>query len=244
MAEQSGATDSIHPPYPSASVVRRKWLEAAVLPAALLALCAFWRWGPFSGMLDEQSLERWAAALRELPLAPLAALAGFFVGGLVMLPVVLLIGAMGMIFGPWLGAAYALGGALSSALAAYGLGLAAGHSTLARFSGGKTGRLSREMTDHGVATIIVLRLLPVAPFTLINLAAGASRFRLRSFALGTFLGMIPVILAVTVFADRLRQIWREPSGEHFAAAGGVLLALGLTVWLLGRLHGRGRRSPA
>jgi phospholipase D1/2 len=244
MAEQGVATGLEHPPFPPATPGPRKWLKAAVLPAALLALCAFWRWGPLSGMLDEQSLERWAAALRELPLAPVAALAGFFVGGLVMLPVVLLIGAMGLIFGPWLGAVYALGGALSSALAAYGLGFAAGHSTLARFSGGKAGRLSREMADHGVATIVVLRLLPVAPFTLINLVAGASRFRIGCFAVGTLLGMIPVILAITVFADRLRRIWREPNVEHFVVAGGALLALLLATWLLGRLHKRGRQPLA
>ncbi|BEQ14130.1 hypothetical protein FAK_11960 [Desulfoferula mesophila] len=197
-----------------------------------------------SGMLDEQSLERWAAAMRELPLAPLAALAVFFVGGLVMLPVVLLIGAMGMIFGPWLGAVYALGGALSSALAAYGLGLVAGHYTLDRFSGGKAGRLSSELADHGVATIVVLRLLPVAPFTLINLVAGASRFRLGCFAVGTLLGMIPVVLAITVFAHRLGHIWREPDLEHFAVAGGALLALGLAVWLCRRLHTRARHPLA
>ncbi|MBU4603932.1 MAG: VTT domain-containing protein, partial [Proteobacteria bacterium] len=149
-------------------------------------------------------------------------------------PVVLLIGVTGMVFGPWLGAAYALAGALTSALAVYGLGFAAGHKTLARFSGGKIGKVSQKMADHGLAAIIVLRVLPVAPFTLINLAAGASRFRLWCFAVGTILGMIPVTLAITVFADRLRRIWRDPNWPDLAVAAGVLVALGLFTWLLKR----------
>lgn len=215
----------------------RRWLKAAIIPAVVLALCAFWRWGPFSGLLDEHSLERWAASVREVPLAPLAALGCFLVGCLVMLPVVLLIGATGMVFGPWLGAAYALAGALCGSMAAYGLGFMAGHSTLAKFSGGRVGKVSQKMADHGLASVILLRVLPVAPFTLINLAAGASRFRLMYFVVGTILGMIPVTLAITVFADRLHHIWREPHWENLAVAVGALLALGLVAWLLKRhLH--------
>lgn len=214
----------------------RPWLKAAIVPAVLLCLCAFWRWGPLSGLLDEQCLDRWAATVREVPLAPLVAMAGFLLGGLVMLPVVLLIGATGMIYGPWLGAAYALSGALFSALVVYGLGFATGHSALARVTGSKIGQVSQKMSDHAVATIILLRVLPVAPFTIINLAAGASRFKISCFVLGTILGMIPVILAITVFADRLRRLWREPSGEHLVVAVGALLALALITWLLRRKH--------
>ncbi|MCF8040683.1 MAG: VTT domain-containing protein [Desulfarculaceae bacterium] len=234
MAHQTPQPDSEHPLLPQHVHGWRSWLKAAVIPALLLALCAFWRWGPLNGLLDEHSLDRLAATVQGMPLAPLAALGGFLVGGLVMLPVVLLIGATGMIFGPWLGAAYALAGALISALALYGLGFAAGHKTLAKFSGGKIGKVSQKMADHGVTTIIILRVLPVAPFTLINLAAGASRVRILSFAVGTLLGMIPVTLAITVFADRLRRIWQDPHWEDLAVAAGVLIALGLFTWLLKR----------
>ena len=243
MADQTPRADSEPQALPQPGHGWRRWLKAAIIPAILLALCAFWRWGPLSGLMDEHSLDRLAVTVRGLPLAPLAALGGFLLGGLVMLPVVLLIGATGMIFGPWLGAAYALAGALLSALAVYGLGFAAGHSTLARFSGGKIGKLSQKMADHGLAAIIILRVLPVAPFTLINLAAGASRFRLVYFAVGTILGMIPVTLAITVFADRLRRVWRDPNLGDMAVAAGALVALGLFTWLLKRWL-KSRRHPS
>lgn len=242
LADQTPQADSGPQAAPRPGRDWRRWLKMAIIPAVLLALCAFWRWGPFSGLLDEQSLDRLAAAARGVPLAPLAALAGFLVGGLVMLPVVLLIGVTGMVFGPWLGAAYALAGALTSALAVYGLGFAAGHKTLSKFSGGRIGKVSQKMADHGITAIIVLRVLPVAPFTLINLAAGASRFPLWCFAVGTILGMIPVTLAITVFADRLRRIWRDPNWPDLAVAAGVLVALGLFTWLLKRRLKR-RRQP-
>ncbi len=219
----------------------RRCLKAAILPALILALCAFWRWGPFHGLLDEQSLHRWAALAQGLPLAPLAALACFFAGCLVMLPVVLLIGATGLIFGPWLGAAYALAGAVLSSLAAYGLGFWAGQNTLSKFAGGRVGAVGHKIADHGIATVILLRVLPVAPFTLINLAAGASRLCFRYFVAGTILGMIPVTLAITVFADRLRHIWQEPLWADLAVAVGALVGLALATWLLRRhLHHRQR----
>lgn len=222
----------------------RRCLKAAIVPAVLLSLCAFWRWGPLSGMLDEHSLHRWAAQVQGLPLAPLLALVCFFAGCLVMLPVVLLIGATGMIFGPWLGAAYALTGALLSSVAAYGLGFLAGHDTLSKFTGGKIGKVSQKMADHGIATVILLRVLPVAPFTLINLAAGASRLRLMYFVVGTILGMIPVTLAITVFADRLRYIWHQPLWEDLALAVGALVLLALASWLLKRLLHRKHKHDA
>jgi uncharacterized membrane protein YdjX (TVP38/TMEM64 family) len=69
-------------------------------------------------------------------------------------------------------------------------------------------------------------MVPVAPFSLINLAAGAIRIRLGDFLAGTVLGMAPGMAALTVFGDRIEALLRDPSPGRIAL---LLLALGLVV---------------
>jgi uncharacterized membrane protein YdjX (TVP38/TMEM64 family) len=61
-----------------------------------------------------------------------------------------------------------------------------------------------------------VRILPVAPFTLVNMVAGASHLRPRDFLIGTALGMLPGIVAVVLFSDRLAAAVFEPTAGNFA----------------------------
>jgi uncharacterized membrane protein YdjX (TVP38/TMEM64 family) len=58
-------------------------------------------------------------------------------------------------------------------------------------------------------TMITVRIVPVAPFTVINIVAGASHIKFRDYFWGTLLGMFPGILALAA------------AGEGF---GGILFA--------------------
>ena len=58
--------------------------------------------------------------------------------------------------------------------------------------------------------MVVVRIVPVAPFTVINLIAGASHIRFRDFVLGTLFGMTPGILGVTLLTDRVEAPLRSP----------------------------------
>ena len=49
-----------------------------------------------------------------------------------------------------------------------------------------------------------LRLIPIAPFTIVNLVAGISGVRLRDFLVGTLIGMGPGILLICLSVDRAR----------------------------------------
>ena len=47
------------------------------------------------------------------------------------------------------------------------------------------------MEERGLNYLLFLRLVPVFPFFLINLAAGLTRLPLRTFVIGTMVGIIP-----------------------------------------------------
>lgn len=99
--------------------------------------------------------------------------------------------ASGAIFGSVMGTVYAniaatIGATLAFLVTRYLLR----DVVLTRF-GGKLEGINRELESRGFNYLLFLRLVPVFPFFLINLAAGLTRLPLRTFFVGTMLGIIP-----------------------------------------------------
>jgi uncharacterized membrane protein YdjX (TVP38/TMEM64 family) len=161
--------------------------------------------------------------------------------------VTLLVVVTVLVTGPWLGFAMALAGSVLSALLSFWIGAAVGRKPLRRLAGGPINKLSRGLARRGLLTIITLRIVPVAPFTVINMVAGASHIRLRDFALGTLVGMVPGILAIALFTDRVAATVRKPELPEFAVlaavAGGIAVgAWSLRHWVLRRRRLSGQRT--
>ena len=94
-----------------------------------------------------------------------------------------------------------------------------------RFAGRRVNAVSRRLSQHGLWAMTLLRLLPIAPFSVVNLVAGASEMRLRDFLLGSLLGMLPghraddrcsAIGSAPGCAGRTPPIWRSWSGLTLA----------------------------
>jgi uncharacterized membrane protein YdjX (TVP38/TMEM64 family) len=98
--------------------------------------------------------------------------------------------ASGFLFGPWLGAIYALIGATIGATAVF-LAARAGLAGLAERTGPRVQRLRNGFREDALSYLLVLRLVPIFPFWLVNLVAGASGMSLLVYIVATFFGMIP-----------------------------------------------------
>jgi phospholipase D1/2 len=147
-------------------------------------------------------------------------------------PITVLIVATSVAFGPLLGFTYSLLGCLMSAMLTYGIGSFMGRDTVRRFAGARVGRLSHRIARHGMTAILIVRILPVAPFTVVNVMAGASEVRFRDFILATFLGMLPGLLVMTFFGDRLESAIRDPKAESFMILVALVVVLVLVMaWL-------------
>lgn len=211
--------------------LRRGILRFGGVLITLLALAALWRWGPLSSLADVATLESWGAALREHWVGTLGVLAAYVVGSLVMAPVTALIAATGLLYGPVSGLLVAAAGSLLGALVGYAAGAALGRRQVRRLAGTRLDRLNRQLARRGVLSMAVLRLLPVAPFTVINLAAGASHIRFRDFLFGTVLGMAPGITGMTLFAGQLGRLLKRPDLVNFALLAALLLMIaGFAYW--------------
>lgn len=214
------------------TMLRKSLIRLAVVLAALLGLAVLWRWGPLSQLADADTLAAWSRSLRGQWTTTAALLAAYAVSGVLMFPVLILIVATGLILGPAAGLPVAAAGSLLSAVIGYGLGMILGRKTLERLSGGRLSRLSRQLARRGLLSVTLVRLLPLAPFTLVNMAAGASHISFRDFILGTALGMAPGIVAITLFSGQVREVIRAPDPLNIGLLVAILLAIALAgVWL-------------
>jgi phospholipase D1/2 len=206
---------------------------ASVLIVALL-IAATWRWTPLSEWIDLNAGIDRLGSLRGTWTAPLVVTVIYIVAGLMIFPVTLLIVATGVAFGATYGFAYALLGAELSALVTYAIGQYLGHDAVRSLSNRWVSRVSRRLAQQGLLAIITLRVVPVAPFSVINLVAGASHIRFRDFALGTLLGMAPGILALTVFSDQVVAAIAAPETVRLASLLLLAVVIGAGTWWLSR----------
>ena len=85
----------------------------------------------------------------------------------------------------------------------------------------------------------VVRVLPIAPFTIVNMVAGSTHISARDFLIGTAIGMGPGILAIMIFEGGLEKLIREPGWEGIAVLSLALLGAVSTLvfgkrWLMKR----------
>jgi uncharacterized membrane protein YdjX (TVP38/TMEM64 family) len=155
-----------------------------------------------------------------------------------MLPVNVMILATALTFSPLVSFVYSLLGSVVSGVATYGIGRVLGRDAIERFGGLRLKRWNRNLARHGVLAVAALRLLPIAPYGVVNLMAGASAVGLRQYTLGTALGMTPGILALTVFGRQLGAVIEKPGAKSFGLLGVLVVGLGFAALGLRRLARR------
>jgi len=195
------------------------------------------------GVDSERTLEGWLGAARgpwSLPVAVAAFAALAFVGT----PQIVLIAAAVVAFGPMTGALYSWVGTMVSSGVGFYLGRTAGARALERISGEGVLRFMRLVGENGFLASLIVRLVPSAPFIVVNMAAGVTPMRVSHFLAGTGLGIIPKI-ALTAFAGAsIVQMTRGEIQGHWVellAVAAIWLAIG---WFAQRWLGRrGRNDP-
>jgi uncharacterized membrane protein YdjX (TVP38/TMEM64 family) len=132
---------------------------------------------------------------------PGAAVAIAVVGGLllsVLVPRTAITLACGALLGPATGAATALAAAVLAAIATYYAGRWVGRGALTARSGGRLDRLDGWLNRRGLAAVLLVRFLPLAPFGLIGYAYGTTTVCRKRYLLGTTLASIPSAITYAV----------------------------------------------
>jgi phospholipase D1/2 len=204
----------------------------------LLLLCfsvvALWRWSALSESLDVDAVSQWLDSLKSNPHAPYIVIGAFLIGSQIMFPITALILASAYVFGPWQGFVYGMVGSVSGALLTYSIGYFLGHDTFRYLAGRRFEALDRALREKGMTAVLTTHLIPIGPFTIVNLAAGVVHVRLWDFFLGCTLGLFPGVALTAVFEHQLEHAFRNPETLT------LLLLLVLTGLIVAGLLG-GRR---
>jgi uncharacterized membrane protein YdjX (TVP38/TMEM64 family) len=207
---------------------------AAVLAAVLVLARALSVESHAGGWLDAARGAGPAGVLLHAALYVLAALLG--------LPVSPLTVAAGAAYGPLLGAALGAPAATAGACCAFLVGrpVARDPDALAR-GDGRVARAARAIGRGGVRLVVLLRVAPVVPFSILNFAFGATPTRLSAFALGSLLGSTPSQLGYALLGTVLA--WplgpARTRAELALVAGAALLTLIGTAGAIRVLRRRG-----
>jgi phosphatidylserine/phosphatidylglycerophosphate/cardiolipin synthase-like enzyme/uncharacterized membrane protein YdjX (TVP38/TMEM64 family) len=224
---------------------RDRLVGIAAFILVLAVLAAAWRFSPLHLWLNLEALIDLGDRIDEMPMTPLMVLGAYVLAGLLVMPVMLVITVTGIVFGPLVGGVYALAGSMLSGIVTYAIGRKLGRETVRRFAGKRLNAITRGLAKRGLLTMILVRIVPVAPFTIVNVVAGASHIGVRDFVLGTALGMLPGIVATVVFVDRLIAAVRHPGPKTIALLTVIAALLIATALLVHRrLAAQGRDAAA
>jgi len=130
-------------------------------------------------------------------------------------------------FGTKLGVVYALTGILLSAEVTYFAGRLINRDTVRRIAGARLNRVSEILRRRGLIAMTALRVVPLAPFVVLGMVAGAIRVKLWHFTLGTAFGMLPGTITTILLGDQIEIALRDP-GEinYWPVAAAVLVLIG------------------
>ena len=205
-------------------MVRSRLLRVA---AGVLAVSALWsisQYTPVRGLADPASVASFLNSIDGPFGSVVAMLSIFVVGGLLFFPVTVLVTASAMILGAWVGFGTAFFGTLLSAAASFTVGRRMNVS-IARWIPQSNRRvLDRALKDRAVIAVAVIRNVPIAPFSAVNLLAGQTQIGMLPFLLGTAIGLAPGIAVLTLMGDRLRVLWSNPNAENILLLAGAVLA--------------------
>jgi uncharacterized membrane protein YdjX (TVP38/TMEM64 family) len=136
----------------------------------------------------------------------------------------------GFLFGTGLGTVYVNVGATSGAVLAFLTARYLFRDGVERRFGEKLDAIQRGFSRNAFNYLLTLRLIPLFPFFLVNLAAGLTRISLSTYTAATAIGIIP---ASIVYANAGSQLGRIESLKDIASPGvlGAFALLGLLALL-------------
>lgn len=194
------------------------------------------------GLGVESTVQHWLEAARGPWALPLA-VAAFAVLAFLGVPQFVLIAAAVVAFGPWQGFLYSWIGTMASSLVGFWMGRAFGARMLRDLRSKGVDGFMALVGRNGFMASLIVRLVPSAPFIVVNMAAGVTPMRLAAFAAGTAVGIVPKI-ALTAFAgNSVVAAFNGGGVGHIAVLVGVA-ALWIGVGLVAQRWLKRRESEA
>jgi uncharacterized membrane protein YdjX (TVP38/TMEM64 family) len=189
----------------------KTWLRIAVAALFVAAIVAFF----VAGGLDQFSVEALKRNRQQLlaltrdhyAAALVIAFAVYTTATALSIPTGALLSlTLGLLFGRWVASALVVAGATLGATLLF-LGVRYLFADTVRRRLGRLGeRINEDFTRDGFSWLLFMRLSPIFPYFLVNLAPAVTDIRARTYVLATMIGIIPSTLVFTGLGQTLGRI--------------------------------------
>lgn len=197
----------------------------------ILLVLGFWIYWVVQGSNTDLTLQDLLALLRERtshPLAPILALPAIVAGSLLVAPITGMIALCALLFDPFIASLTSMAGTLIATIVNHRIGGHFAELIASRIPAAVSRRIDKLAQSSDTWSLAGLRLIPIAPFTIVNLAVGVAGVPLRPFLAGTVIAMGPGILLISFSVDRARAALQgEPVFDPWIAGIIVLAGVGL-----------------
>jgi uncharacterized membrane protein YdjX (TVP38/TMEM64 family) len=148
------------------------------------------------------------------------------VHSVVLFPAEIVNATAGLVFGFWIALPMVMLAWAVSGLLAYWLGYALGRPVAVRLAGERRVATAERVIDRGGAPALLLsRLVPFVPYSLVGYIAGATRVPLWRYTWTSFVGILPITAAATYLGHALDDL--SASDPLLWVAIGVMVFLAL-----------------
>lgn len=217
-----GVVDEDGGPEPTTPAKRAlRLLPLLVVGAILVLVLASGVWRHLS--LDELKARR-TALTGFVHLHPVESI-GLYVAAYFLVVALSIPGALimtltgGFLFGTWIGGAAAAAGVSSGAVAMFLVAHTALGGVIRKYAktGGMIEKVEAGVRRHAFSYLLFLRLMPVAPIWLINIAAAFVRTPLWVYALATLIGIAPSCFIYASIGSSLNRVFAAPGKPNLSA---------------------------
>ncbi len=171
---------------PSASAL----VKVLVLLVLIAAAVYFTRFTEMGRQITVDSVRAYVQSFPPL-LVPLVYIGVYVLGTVLFLPGTLLSFVGAQLFGLWEATLYTWIGATIGATLAFLIARRLGRDFVNQLLGGRLHALEQRLARHAFTGLLVLRLVPLFPFSGLNFGCGLTSIRLRDYVLATALGILP-----------------------------------------------------
>lgn len=206
---------------------RDRFLIPGIILAGLIIFGLAWEFSPLSSYATPEKIADVARNFAQDPMAPFIMVGLFVLSQLVFFPLIIMTLATAMVFGPLEGILISLTGATISATITYGLGLSLGKYGLKRWMGAVCAKIRTYIQGTGIVGMIALRFVPVAPYSVVNIALGVLSIPFGTYIAGSFLALLPGSIIRSFLGGAITDVWEKPDAHNLG-----VVAAGVTLWLL------------
>jgi len=219
-------TDTSTTTKPSKPIWIKLWPLYIIVAGFILAVSQGWHTHLTPTALIENAAYLDQKVAENLLLVLIAFIGIYIAATVFMVPASALTIGSGFIFGAWIGVPATLIGATIGACVLFLAARSSVGEALKRVAGPFVGKMEAEFNESPFSYLFTLRLIPIFPFAVVNIAPALLGAKFRDYLITTFFGMIPGTIAYVLIGAGLKGALADAAAKGEAVNAGDFIAAG------------------